>query len=259
MPAGIKYDMNATAKQPEIARYDSVYRYSGGFNLDLTNLANGSWVPPFAPLVLDFATRKAYVVINVKVVEAAESSATTLKVQKGSLAYVGMKVGDGTNFTTVSAIDRTNAGYDALTVSALAAGVANGAILFEIDAYALTANVAADATTAKVTKGAKIKAGDTVIIGGVSTVVSAVDTSNSGYESLTITALGSAKSTGASVIVKGASKNNAKALNYSWVKVESGATLTAVLRAYEINREKEIAPITAADEESLGANFVFIN
>ena len=40
MPAGFKYDLKSIeANMPEMCRYETVYRYSGGFNLVLNILA----------------------------------------------------------------------------------------------------------------------------------------------------------------------------------------------------------------------------
>lgn len=260
MAAGIKWNLNPIeGTMPEMARYDTAYRYSGGFNLVTTNLSGISQIPPMTPLVLDFVTRKATAVINVKVAAALTSSATALKVKKGSLAYVGMVLGNGSKVTTVSAIDKSNANYDELTIAALGDAAAVNDVLFEVVTFKITANVAADATTAKVTKGAPVKVGDTVNIGGIDTVVSAIDTSNEGYDQLTITALGTAKSANAVVFVKNAHKSVPNALNYAWCKVENGATVTALGRIYELKESKLIAPVSAADKEALGDNFIWIN
>jgi len=112
-------------------RQETTYRLSGGFNLDTTNLQEGVKIPPAAPLAIDFATRKAVVCKNVAVIEAAASGATSIKVGKGSFAYVGMFLGNGTQGVTVSAIDKTNASYDLLTISATTAAISEGTILFE--------------------------------------------------------------------------------------------------------------------------------
>lgn len=198
MAAGIKYDLTPIeGTMPEMLRYDTVYRYSGGFNLDLTNLTGVSQIPPCVPLTLDFVNRKAKVVINVKVAEAYTNGETALsiKVEKNSLAYVGMYVGNGTKGAQVTAIDKSNANYDTLTIAAaFGANLAKGTVLFEASA-----------------------AGGTTV------------------------------------------KNKAMALNYAWTKVEAGATVTAIGRAFEIKKSKLIAPISSKDEENLGDRFMFIN
>ena len=60
MPAGFKYDLNPIERQmPEMCRFETVYRYSGGFNLDISNLTGVDKIPPLTPLVLDFEKRTA--------------------------------------------------------------------------------------------------------------------------------------------------------------------------------------------------------
>lgn len=194
MPAGFKYDLNPIEKtMPELCRFETVYRLSGGFNLDITNLAGVEVVPPLAPVVVDFVTRKAVAVINVEVAEQISAGATSLKVKKGSLAHAGIHLGNGSNGGTVEAIDKSNADYDVITLASGSTLAANaGVVLFE-------ATAAAGKTP----------------------------------------------------------KATANALNYAWVKVENGATITAVGQAYEIRPSKLIAPISEKDMASLGARFMF--
>lgn len=198
MAAGIHYNQSPIeGTMPEMLRYDTVYRYSGGFNLDLTNLTGVAVIPPTTPVVLDFKTRKAKAVINVKVIEKYTNgeSATTIKVAKGSLAYVGMFVGNGAKGAEVTAIDKSNSDYDSLTIAAaFGANINKGTVLFEATA-----------------------------VGGTTPAATAT------------------------------------ALNYAWTKVEAGATITAIGRAFEIKKSKLIAPISAKDEESLGDRFMFID
>lgn len=135
MTAGFKYKAAPVeGVMPEICRYDTVYRYSGGFNLDVANLAGITAIPPMTPLVLDFKERTATVVINVEVYEEY-TSGTALKVKKGSLAYTGMNIGDGEHGATISAIDKTNEDYDELTLDGDFSGtVEAGIVLFETTA-----------------------------------------------------------------------------------------------------------------------------
>lgn len=135
MPAGVYYNQNPIEGiMPEIARYETAYRYSGGFNLDLSNLEGQKHLPPMTPLALDFKTRKAKAVINVQVVEAYSNGneSLTIKVKKNSLAYVGMFIGNGSKGAKVTAIDKSNANYDTLTIeSAFGANITKGTTLFE--------------------------------------------------------------------------------------------------------------------------------
>lgn len=164
MPAGFKYDLNPIEKvMPEMCRFETVYRLSGGFNLDISNLSGVAAIPPLTPIVVDFVTRKAVAVINVEVVEDIVAGATSLKVKKGSLVYNGIHLGNGSNGGTVTAVDKANADYDVVTLaegSTLAAS--KGAVLFEATAVGgktpkATANFLNYAWT-KVVEGATITA-----------------------------------------------------------------------------------------------------
>lgn len=195
MPAGFKYDLKPIeANMPEMCRYETVYRYSGGFNLVLDNLSGVDKIPPMTPLMLDFVKRQATAVINVEVAEKY-TTGTSMKIKKNSLAYAGMFIGDGTNGAKINKIDKTNEAYDTLTLAAAfgsSVTVEAGTVLYEATAV-------------------------------------------SGTEK----------------------KALAKALNYAWTKVEPGATVTAIGRAYEIRPTKLIVPISEADKESLGDRFMF--
>lgn len=140
MPAGIHYDLNPMDMLRELCRFDTVKRLSGGVNFEDKTVPEGTMLMPLTPLAVDLKTRKAVAVKNVKVVEAANG--TAIKVAKYSLAYVGMHLGNGEAGATVSAIDKSNASYDLLTVSA-ALDVAAGNVLFE--------SAAADGATPKAT------------------------------------------------------------------------------------------------------------
>lgn len=195
MPAGLHYNLEQIEKPtPEMCRIETIYRYSGGFNLVLTNLTGVKTIPPLTPLVLDFKKRQATVVINVEVAEKY-TTGTSMKVKKNSLAYVGMFIGDGTNGAKVNKIDKANADYDTLTLAAAfgsSVTVEAGTVLFE----------------AKAQNGTEPKA-------------------------------------------------TATALNYATTKVEEGATVTAIGRAYEIRPTKLIVPISEKDKASLGDRFMF--
>lgn len=192
MAAGLKYNLEPVEKvMPEMCRFETVYRYSGGFNLVTTSLKNVKAIPPLTPLVLDFKARTATPVINVELAEDF-TSGTEMKIKKGSLAYAGMYIGDGTNGATVSAIDTSNEDYDTLTIDAFEGTPKKGEVLFEASAAA--------GTDAKAT---------------------------------------------------------ANALNYAWTKVEEGATVTAIGRAFEIRPSRLIAPISEEDKKSLGDRFMF--
>lgn len=129
MPAGFHYDLKPGDVLRELCRFDTVYRLSGGFNFEDANVPAGTMLMPLTPLHVDLKTRKASAVKNVKVVEKV-TTGTKIKIAKGSLAYKGMHLGDGTNGATVSSISTANANYDELTMSA-ALAVEADAVLFE--------------------------------------------------------------------------------------------------------------------------------
>jgi len=194
MPPGIKYDLAAVGATPEVCNIATIYRLSGGFNLVDDKLVAGSMLPPFAPLAIDFATRKAVAVKNVIVAEAATDVATSIKIKKNSLAYVGMILGTGTKGATITAIDKTNSAYDTVTIeAAFTVALTVGQVLFEASA-----------------------AGGTTV------------------------------------------KNKANFMNYARVKVEPGATVTAIGQAFEIVESKLTVPVSAKDKETLGHRFMFV-
>lgn len=193
MPAGCRYDLNPQGVDKEAVNFESVYRLSGGFNLEDSDLVNGSHLPSLTPLCVNFATRKAKAVKNVKVVEDLTADGTSMKIRKGSLAYVGMFLGNGKKGTTISAIDKTNANYDTLTITALTVTVTKDEVLFEASA-----------------------------VGGT------------------------------------LPKCKANCLNYARVKVEPGATVAAIGKAFEIRESKLTLPVSEVDKTNLGDRFMFV-
>lgn len=161
---GIAYDLTEFPVTAENCDVASIHRRTGGFNLNDASLVSGSYLPPLAPLAIDFATRKAVAVKNVKVVENAAANATAIKVKKESLAYTGMFLGNGSLAKQVTAVDRTNANYDLLTIS-LTASVTVGQVLFETNEPATA--VAEVKGVHKLTIGTNATAADKLTIGGV--------------------------------------------------------------------------------------------
>ena len=134
MSAGFKYDLVPPVEQEE--RYDvqTGIRRRGPYKLDTANLVVGSFLPGFTPIYADLKNKFAYAVINVKVIEAyaTDADALSIKVAKNSLAYVGMFIGSGKKGAEVTAIDKSNANYDVLTIkAAFGENIAKDAVLFE--------------------------------------------------------------------------------------------------------------------------------
>lgn len=164
MSAGFKYDLKPIeASMPEMCRFETVYRYSGGFKLDISNLTGVAQIPPLTPLVLDFVKRTARAVINVEVAEKIPTGSTSLKIKKNSLAYNGMHIGNGANGGTIKAIDKNSAEYDTVTLAASPTLAAEkGTVLFEAtEAGGKTAKATATALNyawTKVETGATVTA-----------------------------------------------------------------------------------------------------
>lgn len=113
---------------------ESVYKATGGFTLDKTNLPDGiDFLPKGSLIAADFATRKAVVVKNAVVYEAAEAVATDVKIGKNHLLSVGdivAKAVGGTSYA-ITAIDTEAAAYDVITVGTALGALAVGDVLFE--------------------------------------------------------------------------------------------------------------------------------
>jgi len=123
------------AVERELCNEQTIYRMIGGFNWDITGLPAGYTMPQLAPIKVDFTTRKAVLVKNVKVVEDAAMGATSIKIAKGSLAEKNMKLSDGDNVISIgsgtNAVDTSNEDYDQITVSALTVAVTASQVLTE--------------------------------------------------------------------------------------------------------------------------------
>lgn len=134
MSAGFKYNLTPEPSIEE--RYDvsTGVRRRGPYRLDTANLNVGDNLPSFIPIAADLKNKKCSVVRNVLVLEAYTSGGTSLKIRKGSFVYAGMHVGNGTKGSTMSAINKSNAGYDLLTITDLGANLAVRDVLFEATA-----------------------------------------------------------------------------------------------------------------------------
>ena len=141
MAAGTHYDLKPGYKPEAVYRVETGVRKSGPWKLDIANLVVGSFLPVFTPVQADSVKRTLIPVRNVKVVEAYTTGADALsiKIAKESLAYVGMFIGSGKKGAKVVAIDKTNKGYDVLTIeAAFGENIAKDAVLFEATAVAGT-------------------------------------------------------------------------------------------------------------------------
>ena len=134
MAAGTKYNLTPEYKPEEFYRVETGVRKSGPWKLDIANLVVGSVLPVFTPIQADLKKRTIVPVRNFRVVEAYTTgdSALSIKVAKGSLAYIGMFIGSGKKGAEVTAID-------VLTIkAAFGENIAKDAVLFEATAVAGT-------------------------------------------------------------------------------------------------------------------------
>lgn len=305
MPAGIKYNLTPLEVDKELWNQEESFRLSGGFNLVDDKLVAGTILPSLAPLAIDFTTRRAKVVKNVKVYESAAANATAIKVEKLSLAYVNMYLGNGVKAAQVTAIDKTNASYDLLTIS-LGAAVTAGNILFETTSvvgvkgvYTLTIGTNATAADKLTINGidytfAAAAAVDVIAVGASATATAAnlQDTVEADNQDFVVKANGAklvftqkvagtgaipvisvtqtgggtlaasiAQTTAGTVGTATEPLNVANFLNYARVKVEDGATVTALGEAFEIKESRLELPISAKDKANFRANggfFIFV-
>ena len=110
-------------------------RRRGIIILNTANLVVGSWLPSFTPICVDLVKKTAEVVRNVKVTTEVSATDVVIKVAKGSLMTVGMFIGNGSKGGTITAVDKSNANYDAITVEAtLGVKLVVGTVLFEATA-----------------------------------------------------------------------------------------------------------------------------
>ena len=142
MAAGFKYDLQPAVEMEE--RYDvqTGIRRRGEYKLVTEHLSVGATLPVFAPICADLKNKFAYPVVNMTVAEAYTTgdSNLSIKVVKGSLAYKGMFVGNGSKGAEVTAVDTTNSEYDTITIkAAFGANLPKGTVLFEAKAVSGTA------------------------------------------------------------------------------------------------------------------------
>lgn len=263
MPAGFNYNLNPAAVVEEICDVQTLHHKRGPYRLNTAGLVLGSKLPRFTPVHADLKTRMLEVVKNVKVLEDANAGATSIKIAKNSLVAVGMTLGAGSTCVKVSAINATNASYDTLTVSELGENVTAGQVLFEAVALVTgkTKEGTEDATTLDIAKNSGVQAGMKIVIGETTYTVTAVDTSNGTKDVLTLSeglAANVANNTAFTEVQKSVPVRTANFVIYEETKVESGIVLTAlIMRAYEIQEDKLVLPISEKDKETLTSRFQF--
>lgn len=132
--AGFKYNLPPKEEQEE--RYDvsTGLRRRGNYVLDVAGLAVGSYVPSFTPIAADLKAKTAKIVVNILVKENVGATDTKVKIAKGSFVVMGTILGNGTKGATITAIDKSKAEYDELTIDAAMGALKTGDVLFEAKA-----------------------------------------------------------------------------------------------------------------------------
>lgn len=117
----------------------------GGFRLDTTGLTDGATIPGGSLFTFDESTRVARLIKTATLQAPATASATTYRVLKGHLFAIGDNIAHTLGGTAypITAIDKTNADYDEITVGTTLAGTpAAGAALFQSTATGASAATA---------------------------------------------------------------------------------------------------------------------
>ncbi len=238
--------------------------------------------------------KNAYVVRNARVQAnfVANNTLKKIKIEKGSFWKVDDNIAfDESNYGTISAIVTTNADYDEVEFEdAIPTGcdftkgdvlfpvtvneggdptpvtIAHQAVVYEAADYSSTA-----ITSLKIVKGSGIVvpasgtldaklAGHDIEISGVTPGAEA-----EAFDTITITGieysvpLGAVLSWETSVTTDTfVAERTANYLAYAPAKVEAGASVTLLGRAFEIVEDKLYIPVTDADKASLGDRFMFI-
>jgi len=242
--------------------------------------------------------KNAYVVRNARVQAnfTANGELAKIRIEKGSFWKVGDKIAfKESRYGTISAIVTTNANYDEVEFAdAIPTGCnfTKGDVLFPVkvtkgsgsttvttahQAFVYEAKVydSTPITSLIIVKGSGIKDPEdgktlTVKLAGNDIVISNLVEGGTGvaYDTITITGitysvpLGSVLRWSTSVETPNpdtfVAERTANYLAYAPVKVEAGASVTLLGRAFEIVEDKLYIPVTDADKASLGDRFMFI-
>ena len=141
------------AGTPEPVIFEKIFAEKPGGGM----LPNQSYDVP-AGVALGYDSNGKLAVIKAyKVVAAAESSDTSIKIAKGSGIAVGDVLATGKKGVASTAVDKSNAAYDTVTVS-MGVALAEGAILYQ--AASASASAAVPVYTPKYILGTNVFAGE---------------------------------------------------------------------------------------------------
>ena len=242
--------------------------------------------------------KNAFVVRNARVQDkvTADGTLAKIRIEKGSFWNVGNDIAfNDSNYGTIKAIVTTKADYDEVEFeAAIPCNLTKGDVLFPVTVTegkgSTTVTTAHEAvvyesaspvdgnnplTALKIVKGSDLEdpgEGKTLAVklAGNDIVISDLAPGAAGvaYDTITITGiaysvpLGSVLSWSTSVTTNNpdtfVAERTANYLAYAPVKVEAGASVTLLGRAFEIVEDKLYIPVTDADKASLGDRFMFI-
>ena len=238
--------------------------------------------------------KNAYVVRNAKVQAnfTANDTLKKIRIEKGSFWKVNDNIAfDESNYGKIKAIVTTNADYDEVEFdAAIPSGCdfSKGDVLFPVTVtegegsttvttdheavvYEAAAYSSDPITSLKIVKGSGLVdpgAGTLKVYFGGSEIVISDFVTGETYDTITITGieytvpLGTVLRWSTSVSTNNpdtfVAERTANFLAYAPVKVETGASVTLLGRAFEINEDKLYIPVTDADKASLGDRFMFI-
>lgn len=124
-------ERNANLIQEGVWDEKHCVRRVAGFNIDKTNLpADLKYLPKGAVLALNAAKDKVVVVKTATVYEAAASGATAIKVKKNHVLVLNDTIGGN----KITAIDKSNADYDVLTVASTSKAITVDTVLADANA-----------------------------------------------------------------------------------------------------------------------------
>ena len=298
MAAGRTYDASTFAAAEELYNVKSGYRMAGGANLHVDDLSAQEKIPPLTPLyvVADeryAGVKNAYVVRNARVQAnfVANGTLAKIKIEKGSFWNVDDNIAfDESNYGTIKAIVTTNADYDEVEFDAATpCNLTKGDVLFPVKVtkgtgsttvttaheavvYEAAVYDSTDITSLKIVKGSDIEVPEsetlTVKFGGNDIVISGINTESNDFDTITITGINYSVPLGTVLRWSTSDETDnpdtfvaertANYLAYAPAKVETGASVTLLGRAFEIVEDKLYIPVTDADKASLGDRFMFI-
>lgn len=259
---------NILPDEKELWNEKTTMRHIGGFPIDRSELDEGVVIRKSTPLYVDYKAKKVRPIKNVRVLEAAGNSHTTLKIDKCNLVRVGDVLGDGKVMAAITAIDRTSKLHDVLSI-ALGVPVSLNQVLFEASGFSkvdgsvkVSENATKTATSVKVAKNSGIEKGDYVGKDSFHAEITEIDTTGTDNDVLTVS-LGVAVTAGSdlSIFKSGsviAPRFLANTINYRPVRALAKESITPVYVAYEIMEINLPYPVTEIDKKSLGSRFLYI-